>query len=72
MATSPAADTASLLTDEPLWIMATGVRMLRRSQMRAERSSEPDTTWLASWVNTADVTVSWWPCKQKVQTGCQE
>ena len=45
MATSPDCETAILLTLESLWTTATGVRMLRRSQMRALRSSEPETTF---------------------------
>ena len=45
MATRPEdCDTEMRFTDESDWIMATGVRMLRRSQMRAERSSDPETT----------------------------
>ncbi len=45
IAMSPACEMASLLTLESLWIMATGVRMLRRSQIRALRSSDPETTF---------------------------
>ena len=45
MATRPLADTASRLTAESDWIVATGLRILRKSQMRAVRSSDPEMIW---------------------------
>ncbi len=40
----PVWETDRRLTLESLWIMATGVRMFRRSHILALRSSEPETT----------------------------
>lgn len=56
MAMTPLAETDKRLMAESALIVATGDRMLRRSQTLTVRSSEPDTT-LSSLLNTADVTL---------------
>lgn len=56
MAMTPLAETDKRLMAESARIVATGDRMLRRSQTLTVRSSEPDTT-LSSLLNTADVTL---------------
>ena len=60
IAIKPLLETERRLTAESVWMLASGLRILRRSQMRTERSSDPETTW-SSLVKIADVTVSWWP-----------
>ena len=42
-------------------IVATGDRIFRRSHILALRSSDPEMIFSSLDVNTADVTVSWWP-----------
>ena len=45
IAMRPEFETDNRLTAESVWMLARGLRMFRRSQMRTDRSSEPDTTW---------------------------
>ena len=54
-------ETAKRLMAESDCIVATGDRIFRRSHILALLSSDPEIIFSSLDVNTADVTVSWWP-----------
>ena len=54
-------ETAKRLIAESDCIVATGDLIFRKSQILALLSSDPEIIFSSCDVNTADVTVSWWP-----------